>query len=191
MDAKYIDPPIDILGLCAVAGGGKDFFATRAHEMAGFVPLALANQFKAEIVAKEGGPVEQIFGDEDYDPGMRQYLQLRGTEQGRDKHGKDIWCRHLEAHIRYLIEHGVQRFVVSDVRFPNEAEWVRALGGKVYRLDGRERDMDGELTEHRSEKLVEKVNVDRTIDNSPGNEEQAVQQFRWYIAEDFNPHGGN
>ena len=191
MEAKYVDPPIDILGLCAVAGGGKDFFATRAHEMAGFVPLALANHFKEEIVAKENGPVEQIFGDEEYDPEVRGYLQIRGTEEGRDVYGKDIWCRHLEARIRYLLEHGVQRFVVSDIRFPNEAEWVKALGGKVYRLDGRERDMSGELTQHRSETKVQEVNPDRVVDNSPGNEEKAVQEFRWFIAQDFHPERSN
>jgi len=59
----------------------------------------------------------------------RYILQLMGTEAGRDVFGKDIWVSTLEKRIS-----GIENVVISDVRFPNEIEFIRKMHGMVIRV---------------------------------------------------------
>ena len=59
----------------------------------------------------------------------RKMLQLMGTEAGRDVFHPDIWIHSLERRIR-----GVAKVVVTDVRFPNEIDFIRKNGGKIVRV---------------------------------------------------------
>lgn len=175
---------IDVLGLSGLAGSGKDYMAKVAASRGDFIPLALANAFKMPEVVLNGLPIEQVYGDEDKTDDVRRQLQVRGKEMGRDIHGKWIWCRCAEVTMFYHHQLGADKFVVHDVRFPNEAEWVRSFNGKIYGLSGRGGE-SGEHAQHASETEVRNVSVDRMIDNSPENEQQAVYDFLKYLTEDF------
>jgi hypothetical protein len=59
----------------------------------------------------------------------RYILQLMGTEAGRDVFGEDIWVSTLEKRIS-----GIENVVISDVRFPNEIEFIRKMHGMVIRV---------------------------------------------------------
>lgn len=66
----------------------------------------------------------------------RQLLQTLGTEWGREQVNSELWVRKAE-HVRQQL--GSARFrcagmVISDVRFPNEAEWLVAAGGILIEL---------------------------------------------------------
>ena len=63
-------------------------------------------------------------------PGVRKYLQTLGTEAGRDVLGEDVWVNAM----RKRLKPG-GKYVITNVRFPNEAALVRELGGKIYRID--------------------------------------------------------
>jgi hypothetical protein len=54
------------------------------------------------------------------------------------------------------------KVVFSDVRYPNEADAVRKLGGQVWRI---ERDGHGPANEHTSEHALNKYNFDQRIYN--------------------------
>ena len=162
-----------LYGLSGVAGSGKDYIAKASFIPEGFVPLGLANSMKVEGVAMAGLPVEEVFGSTKSDT-TRHWLQQRGTELGRDKYGDDIWCQHLELWMMYFLTHGVHKFVITDVRFPNEVDWVRACGGKVIRLTGRG-GLVKSAAQHRSETSVsDDGDWDLVIPNNPEYGQQAV-----------------
>lgn len=60
---------------------------------------------------------------------VRHLLQTLGTEWGRQCVRDDVWLRVWTAKVQHLTH-----VVVDDVRFPNEAELIRRLGGEVWHL---------------------------------------------------------
>lgn len=60
-------------------------------------------------------------------PEVRQLLQRFGTEVGRELFGGDFWVNQLARRVRD------KSFVsITDVRFPNEGEWVRKRGLLIW-----------------------------------------------------------
>jgi len=61
----------------------------------------------------------------------RRILQTWGTEYRRARDGDDYWCKRV-THV--LDSHPDVNFVVTDVRFPDEARSVQAHGGDLVRV---------------------------------------------------------
>ena len=59
----------------------------------------------------------------------RTMLQLMGTEAGRDTFHPDLWILSLEQRVKKN-----QNTVIADVRFPNECESIRKMGGFLVRV---------------------------------------------------------
>jgi FMN phosphatase YigB (HAD superfamily) len=120
-----------ILGVSGKAGSGKDHLASCLVKMlppeTRYLRIALADHFKVDAVAKSGLTFEEVFVKKT--ERSRSTLQQLGTEQGRQVFGKDIWCRVLAVWIRALRERMPELAVVfvTDVRFPDEIEALRAL----------------------------------------------------------------
>lgn len=65
----------------------------------------------------------------------RYLLQTLGTEWGRTCISSDLWLRVWQIKIQHKVTvERRDRFVVDDVRFANEAELVRSLGGEVWKV---------------------------------------------------------
>jgi hypothetical protein len=64
----------------------------------------------------------------------RQAMQTLGTEWGRKLIGEDIWCRAALNAACEAIEQYADRVIFDDVRFDNEAEGIRKLGGIVIEV---------------------------------------------------------
>jgi len=62
---------------------------------------------------------------------IRELLQIVGTEAFRNGLGKDIWVNLLFSSIENYSE---DIFIISDCRFKNEVEAIKAHNGKVIRL---------------------------------------------------------
>lgn len=60
----------------------------------------------------------------------REFQQFLGTEIGRNLIGESVWT---DAALTKALEH--PRVVISDVRFPNEVNAIRASGGTVIRVN--------------------------------------------------------
>lgn len=63
----------------------------------------------------------------------RQILQWWGTEYRR-KQDPNYWTRQLTARITAYQRNGERRFVITDCRFDNEADTVRALGAHIWQV---------------------------------------------------------
>lgn len=197
----------EIIGLLGHQGVGKNYIAEKILpeiliKSRNTVVLAFADHLKIECISKLGADFDKVYGEKDYE--TRKLLQITGTEEGRDKYGKDVWIKTLENWIKVLNSRGVERFIISDVRFANEAEWVKSMGGTVIKISSpqryqarlmKESSKGGnsgksleqrmkELMEHPSEKEIDTVKTfDFEIKNDPGDnprEELARKMIKFH-----------
>lgn len=63
----------------------------------------------------------------------RRLLQLLGTDCGRDCIHPDIWVRRWREQVTRASINDV--VIADDLRFPNEAQAVRELGGRILRIE--------------------------------------------------------
>jgi len=173
-----------IVGLCGYPNSGKNHMAAVLKVHYGFLPVTLALPFKLEAAAR-GMDFNQVLGNEPKSRLVRQYLQRKGTEEGRDVHGEGWWVRHADAFIRYYATFGFSRFVLTDVRFPNEAAYVKRNGGLMVRLLGGAIDNPEDL--HRSDSYYDQLEFNHTIDNTKHNRETEMELIRWIYPHVFPP----
>lgn len=170
-----------LIGLNGRKQAGKDtVFARTAHIMRDVVPVeraSFADLLYQSAAAALGVTVEflQTFksdprarvvvvmpthdGDEvvRFEQTIREFLQRYGTEAHREIFGDDFWVEQVR------LAHEGRIVMVTDVRFPNEAEAVRKAGGVVVEVVGPM----GRVTDdaHASEAPLPAELVDVTITN--------------------------
>lgn len=97
----------------------------------------------------------------------RLILQRMGTEACRHGIADNIWIAALEKRIQ-----GMQNVVVSDVRFPNEIDFIRSAQGIIVRVDRGPQPTKDELSKmHISETAWNNTVPDIIIDNNGTIEE--------------------
>jgi hypothetical protein len=116
----------------------------------------------------------------------RHLAQTLGTEWGQQCIGRDVWIRVLDHRLRAYCERQVTHFVIPDTRFTVEADWVRAQGGRIWRI---ERPGVAPVRQHVSESGVAHVKADRVIHNN-GTLEDLSKAVRYELAVlDYERHG--
>jgi len=152
-----------LVGITGKAGSGKDTFA----RMLGFETYAFAKPLK-DALAAMGFPEPSREMKEALVPGFeftwRKAAQTLGTEWGRALQS-DIWLAMAK---RYYTQHllvGKHFLVLTDVRFHNEADWVRE-NGILCHMSGRSTTATGEHQSHASEATLPIDPRDLVIDNS-------------------------
>lgn len=154
MDGTYI------VGLTGRAGSGKDTVAS----VLGWDSYAFAKPLKDGLAAM-GFPEPVRARKEARIAGFtftwREAAQKLGTEWGRGLQS-DIWLAMAE---RQRQQSRSEILVITDVRFHNEADWVRQHGALVH-IRGRATPMDGPTATHASEHELPVVSGDLLIDNS-------------------------
>ena len=148
-----------LIGLCGKKGAGK---SSAANILAGWggIEFAFAEPLKQIILlAFPWVPAAALYGTEaeknEVIPGLeisgRRLMQTMGTEVFRDTipglipGAKNIWVDNMA----YRLEKNAGKFIiVSDVRFPDEAQLIRNRGGYLIRI---ERGAGGEIDKHPSE----------------------------------------
>ena len=155
-----------IIGLSGFKRTGKDTVAGYLESHHDMLPFAFADNVKQTAMTMFGLTYDQAFGNygfnrEDILPqwsmSVRHILQKVGTECGRDIFGYDIWIKRLQVDIN---NYPSSDYLVSDVRFENEAAWIKSSGGIIIDIIRPGCESDG----HRSEAGV--ANYDYQIINS-------------------------
>lgn len=129
-----------LIALCGHKGVGKSTYASflagkNGHVFSFATPLKsmLTSVFPNEYVLKKKDEKIPYF-----DVTARYLLQTLGTEWGRNMVDQNIWIKLLRVRlIEHLTDSVVTPLVVDDLRFDNEAEMIRELGGEVWQLDRR------------------------------------------------------
>lgn len=186
-----------IVGLSGYARSGKDEAAKVLVENHGFTRIAFADKLRDFLYAlnplinptperyftnpKQPVRLRDVIGDDRigwegyketiYSDEIRGLLQRLGTEAGREVLWDSIW---IDAAFHGLNPAG--NYVVTDCRFPNEAEAVRSRNGAVVRIT---RSGVGPANGHASETSLDDYEFDYRIDNSGTLEEyhQLIEHF--------------
>lgn len=132
-----------IVGICGGIESGKTTVAEHLVIEHGFQALAFADPLWAmlEVIGVDPEQIaDRRYKDHHPLPHIgktpRELIQTLGTEWGRQMVHPDLWViiaqREIEKHKRL---HGpIDRLVITDVRFDNEAEWIRSMGGKLWHI---------------------------------------------------------
>ena len=149
---------LPLIGITGKARSGKDTLANTL-EQRGYFRYRLAGPLKKfaaillekslpEIEAMDYGEQQTAFGGKT----LRQFLQLLGTDFGRDMISPGIWVYQVNRDYEFLLsrlaELSIVGMVVPDVRFENEAAWIRERGGLMVHIT---RDGAGPVNPHCSE----------------------------------------
>lgn len=159
-----------LIGLAGPMGVGKSSVAAHLHLERGWhPPVAFADPLKDGICAMFGITREQLEqikrAELELVPGvpLRRALQTLGTEWGRSLSG-DIWVEAMRKRInRLVLWQELPGIVIDDVRFENEAAFIRAHGGIVIHV--RNGDPAFPRNSHVSEKPLAIADNDLVIDN--------------------------
>lgn len=184
-----------IIGLSGYGRAGKDSVADVLVERHRFQRVAFADKLRecaealnpivdVEFDADESKvPVRYLDAKERHGynaakeiyPEFRGTLQRLGTEVGRNILGGNIW---VDATMNAL---DVERdYVITDCRFPNEAQAINRAGGLVVRV---QRPGNGPANDHPSETALDDYQFDGVINNDGTLEDLAtrVEDFLWLI----------
>lgn len=151
-----------LIGLTGYATSGKDAFADALVAQYGYVKVGFSDALYAfalvinprlyigrlrwwklrDVVSRYGWTEAKKF------PAVRRFLQLLGTEGGRECLGEECWLDALMPKVTKLMRAG-ENVVITNVRFANESQAVLDLGGDIIRII---RDGVGPVNEHNTDK---------------------------------------
>lgn len=166
-----------LIGVVGRMGAGKDTLGSILVDTYGFKRRAFADALKR--VALETNPI--MFSAEDGTirlkelvdawgwehaktfPEVRRFLQQLGHAMRVHVHD-DVWLDVVKRDVQFLLAEGTPT-VITDLRYPNEVELVKKLGGITVRVH---RDPLGDDPNARffSETALDDVEVDQEIDNT-------------------------
>lgn len=141
---------IEIIGILGFKGSGKDTAAQALIREEGFTKFAFADALKDTLAAMfcwdrkalEGVTPESRQWRESVDTWWAERLDIPhftprfamthvGTEVLRKHFHDDMWLANIERRIELS---NADRVIITDCRFPNEAEMIRRMGGRFVRI---------------------------------------------------------
>lgn len=176
---------MEVHGIMGAAGAGKDTTAAGIiAEAPDFIALAFADPMKLGASVTFGIPIEHFYDREVKevdDPfwgiSPRVICQKYG-QMMRELFSEDFWIRRMDGMIKM---HNLQKIVVTDVRYENEVDYVKSLGGKIL---GVVRDDLEEVASHSSEELAARVlQVADHIFTNNGSIEELHASVKEYLNE--------
>lgn len=172
---------MEIIGILGHQGVGKNYLAEnillKFLENKPTIIIAFADHLKIDIICKHDIEYDRLFIKKDFE--ARKKLQIEGTEEGRNKYGEDIWIKAIYSWMKVFYSRGIKRFIIPDVRFQNEVNWIKSLNGLVIKLEapkrymnkvvqetGKDIDRIKEIILHKSEQEIDKIkNYDISLKN--------------------------
>ena len=140
-----------LIGMMGLKGSGKDTVAKKIiyAEGGAWKKVAFADALKDAVAALFGWNRQLVEGDtpesrewrekvdsywerelgiKDFSP--RKALQMIGTDVMRNHFNEDFWIKALKRKILDSTNH----IIVTDVRFPNEANMIKSMGGNIVQV---------------------------------------------------------
>jgi len=164
-----------LIGIAGKARSGKDTIAEYMVNEYGAHRYALADPLKEAISVATGIPLDDFYNEEKkeienpfWGLSPRYFAQHFGTECMRHQFREDFWLKRAELeYVRVLQECHPAFFVIPDIRFENEVDWIREMGGEMWHVI-RPALGEGIVRPHASEKGVERREDDTVFVNEEG-----------------------
>jgi hypothetical protein len=184
-----------LIGICGPAGSGKDTLADGIAAMDVYFKYSFADPIRAAINAMFGfGPANWENRDWKEEPidwlgiSPRTLAQSLGTEWGRDMIESELWLKIAQQKFAKIdgtarMEHGRilgLGMIIPDVRFNNEAQWIRDAGGLLLQIERPGQETISESS-HASEAGVDPALIDAVImnDGPPSVMVMAARKVLW------------
>ena len=168
-----------IIGLSGYARSGKDTVANLLVLNYSFKRLAFADAIKDAVlllnpILDNGRRVSDVVNDYGWEVAkanieVRRLLQVMGTEVGRKLIDEYIWIDKVFNQIE-----PDKRFVITDVRFPVEANMIQSIEGKVWRVN---RHNHSAVNTHISERAMDNFMFDHVVYNDGTLDELSNEVF--------------
>jgi hypothetical protein len=169
----------NLVGIIGKAGSGKDKFFSTVLAKYNYTRLALADPVKVitcfyllnSIPIKDEKDRLRLFSSVykevfsmDKSSLIRILLQQVGTEVAREQISPDFWIDIATPLVLERLEKKI-KVAITDIRFINEAKWIKSLGGYIIKIEnkGKYSDKSNEAN-HASEKELEDIKYDFTSD---------------------------
>lgn len=174
-----------ILGLTGRARCGKDTVYSLLSKLLWdkhVEKAAFADALKADVCKMVGCTREFMDASKE---NFRLVMQGYGTDVRRTLYGENYWIKRLDTTlVKLLKEQSVPDLVViTDVRFPNEAQYIKECGGKIWRINRGSISNDT----HPSETELEKIAVDDVINNGSSMAELQIEVERTWLRMTVKP----
>lgn len=169
-----------LIGLSGRARSGKTTLAIALSEKYGWQHLALATDLKNRCKRDFNLLDEQVNGH------LKEIKDIRFGKSPRTimiEYGKffrsidpEFWVKQLKQTILSIPQAQTQNYVISDVRFKNEANWIKEHGGYIIRLE-RAVELTGDLINDPSETELNDYAFDLRIPESMNVDMKDIQDI--------------
>jgi hypothetical protein len=181
-----------LIGLTGKRLSGKDTCGDYICENFNYKRYAFADPLKKAVQNMFDFSDEQLYSEKKeekdiyWDIEPRRVLQIFGTDIVRNlfpkyllpKLGNNFWIKRFE--IWYEKNKNPTGIIVTDLRFQNEIDIIKKLGGiviKIKREGGRNK---SEIDKHESENIEMLENIDYKINND-STKEELYKKINYYI----------
>ena len=138
-----------IIGICGLIGSGKGTVAVILVNTHKFTKISFADKLKDGVASVFGWDRKMLEGDTDESRQWRELkddfwsnetkmevtprlvLQLFGTDCMRNGFDDGIWVSLVK---KELLDNPGRNYVIPDVRFANEVDMIRDVGGEVWEI---------------------------------------------------------
>lgn len=148
-----------LIGIAGKMGSGKDYITTNyiipyieniLKEK--ILQFCFADQIKVNVMTKNNINYHDLYVSKS--DSTRKLLQIEGTENGRDKLSKNIWINYLKNWIEIFKNRGINNFIITDVRFKNELDFIKNSGGIIVKINAPERNHQRLYKESQGDTLI-------------------------------------
>ena len=175
---------LQIIGITGKAGSGKDTVANYFIDSKNYIKLTFGGAVKDIVQIITGWSRDMIEGQtvesrelretvvhQNYNMNCRQLMQFVGTDLFRNNLDQNVWINIVNDKVKKLIldinsgtqtlKH-VKGIIISDVRFDNEAQFIKSIGGTIVKIN---RNVAIESSNHQSERGIS-IATDYVIENN-------------------------
>lgn len=164
-----------IIGLTGYAQSGKDTVASILVEKYGYTRIAFADTIR-DLLYEMDPPVPVGVGNEQHIIGLQNHIDVYGWDEGKQNPVVRSMLQNLGVGARtvfgetFWIQQALRKvhfegnFVITDVRFPNEADAIRKYeNSQIWRI---KRNGVNAVNQHVSETAMDGEKVDQIFMNS-------------------------
>lgn len=169
----YNLPPI--IGFAGKKGSGKDFALKCLREVYSdfkFQRISFADALKDEICLATKVNLDYLEAKKDK---FRMILQWWGTDFRRNMFSHDYWIEKWKDAVSKVKMDTCTIIVATDVRFQNEVDIIKSLGGKVYFIYPRRYELPTDA--HESE-LCAMRGMEATLINDFDNKQTLIDEIK-------------